>query len=261
MTTATATEFTPNADGGPVPTDLLVAGQWQPARQGGTFKVTNPATGRVIAVIANGGPEDADAALDAAAETQGSWKQTAPRARGEILRRAFDLVMARQEWLAEIMTSEMGKPYADAKGEVAYAADYLRWFSEEAVRISGDAQTSGDGNSRMIVTQEPVGPCVLITPWNFPLAMGTRKIAPAVAAGCTMVLKPPQQTPLTSLALAAILMEAGLPEGVLNIVTTTSARGVVERWMSSKKARKVSFTGSTEVGKVLLRQAADNVMK
>lgn len=259
MTTATA--FTPIASGGSVPTGLLIAGNWQAASDGGTFEVTNPATGEVIAVIADGGAEDADAALNAAAETQGSWKQTAPRFRGEILRRAFDLVMARQEWLAEIMTSEMGKPYGEAKGEVAYAADYLRWFSEEAVRVSGDAQRSADGNSRMFVTQEPVGPCVLITPWNFPLAMGTRKIAPAVAAGCTMVLKPPQQTPLTSLALAEILAEAGLPEGVLNIVTTTSAHLVVERWMSSKKARKVSFTGSTEVGKILLRQAAENVMK
>jgi succinate-semialdehyde dehydrogenase/glutarate-semialdehyde dehydrogenase len=262
MTTATAaTAFTPRADGGSVPTGLLIAGRWQSARDGGTFEVTNPATGEVIAVIADGGADDADAALTAAAETQSSWKQTAPRARGEILRRAFDLVMSRQEWLAEIMTNEMGKPYAEAKGEVAYAADYLRWFSEEAVRIGGDAQTSGDGNTRMIVTQEPVGPCVLITPWNFPLAMGTRKIAPAVAAGCTMVLKPAQQTPLTSLALAAILAEAGLPDGVLNIVTTSSASPVVERWMSNKKARKVSFTGSTEVGRILLRQAADNVMK
>ena len=258
---ATVTAFTPGVAGGPVPTGLLVAGSWREAEDGATFDVVNPATGQVVAVIADGGADDAHAALNAAAETQGTWQQTAPRVRGEILRRAFDLAMARQEWLAEIMTTEMGKPYAEAKGEVAYAADYLRWFSEEAVRIGGDAQTTPDGNNRMIVTQEPVGPCVLITPWNFPLAMGARKIAPAVAAGCTMVLKPPQQTPLTSLALATILMEAGLPEGVLNIVTTTSARRVVEPWMSSKKARKVSFTGSTEVGKVLLRQAADNVMK
>jgi succinate-semialdehyde dehydrogenase/glutarate-semialdehyde dehydrogenase len=257
----TSIEFTPVADGGSVPTGLLIAGRWQPAGDGGTFEVINPASGEVIAVIANGGPDDADAALEAAAAIQSSWQQTAPRVRGEILRRAFDLVMERQGWLAEIMTAEMGKPYAEAKGEVAYAADYLRWFSEEAVRIGGDAQTSADGNSRMLVTQEPVGPCVLVTPWNFPLAMGTRKIAPAVAAGCTMVLKPAQQTPLTALALAAILGEAGLPEGVLNVVTTTSAGSVVGRWMSNKKARKVSFTGSTEVGKVLLRQAADNVMK
>ena len=262
MSTATApTAFTPRAGGASVPTELLIGGQWQPARDGGTFGVINPATGEVIAVIADGAAADADAALSAAAETQVSWKQTAPRARGEILRRAFDLVMTRQDWLAEIMTSEMGKPYGEAKGEVAYAADYLRWFSEEAVRVTGDAQTSADGNTRMIVTQEPVGPCVLITPWNFPLAMGTRKIAPAVAAGCTMVLKPAQQTPLTLLALGTILAEAGLPDGVLNIVPTTSARSVVERWMSSKQARKVSFTGSTEVGRVLLRQAADNVMK
>jgi succinate-semialdehyde dehydrogenase / glutarate-semialdehyde dehydrogenase len=159
------------------------------------------------------------------------------------------------------MTSEMGKPLAESKGEVAYAAEFLRWFSEEAVRISGDHTTTGDGANRIIVTREPVGPCVLITPWNFPLAMGTRKIAPAVAAGCTMVLKPAPQTPLTSLALAVIFEEAGLPAGVLNVVNTTDAAIVVERWMSSGNARKISFTGSTVVGKLLLRQAAETVMR
>ncbi|MGE2716810.1 NAD-dependent succinate-semialdehyde dehydrogenase [Mycolicibacterium litorale] len=259
MTTAIA--FAPSVSQQSVPTGLLIAGTWRDAADGRTFEVENPATGEVIAVIADGGTEDADAALSTAAEVQKTWGRTAPRLRADILRRAYDLVMERQDWLAEIMTSEMGKPLAEAKGEVAYAADYLRWFSEEAVRIDGDAGVSGDGKNRIFVTREPVGPCVLVTPWNFPLAMGTRKIAPAVAAGCTMVLKPPQQTPLTSLALATILMEAGLPEGVLNVVTTTSASSVVGRWMSSKLARKVSFTGSTEVGKVLLRQAADNVMK
>ena len=262
MTVATAgTAFTPGTGDESVPTSLFIAGKWQAARDGTTFEVRNPATGRTIATVANGGPGDADAALRAAAAAQTSWRQSAPRDRGEILRRAFDLVMDRQDWLAEIMTREMGKPFAEARGEVAYAADYLRWFSEEAVRIGGDARTTADGRNRMIVTREPVGPCVLITPWNFPLAMGTRKIAPAVAAGCTAVLKPAQQTPLTLLALATILAEAGLPDGVLNIVTTTSARSVVERWMTSRLARKVSFTGSTEVGRVLLRQAADNVMK
>lgn len=259
MTTAIA--FAPRAGQQSVPTGLLIAGTWRDAADGSTFEVENPATGEVIAVIANGGPQDADAALSTAADVQKTWGRTAPRLRADILRRAYDLVMERQDWIAEIMTSEMGKPLAEARGEVAYAADYLRWFSEEAVRIDGDAGISGDGKNRIFVTREPVGPCVLVTPWNFPLAMGTRKIAPAVAAGCTMVLKPPQQTPLTSLALATILMEAGLPDGVLNIVTTTSAGSVVGQWMSSKLARKVSFTGSTEVGKVLLRQAADNVMK
>jgi succinate-semialdehyde dehydrogenase/glutarate-semialdehyde dehydrogenase len=259
MTTATA--FAPTTGTQAVPTGLLIDGTWQGAADGRTFEVENPATGEVLSVIADGGPADADAALAAAVAAQESWARTAPRARSEILRRAYDLVMARQDWLAEIMTSEMGKPLAEAKGEVAYAAEFLRWFSEEAVRIGGDHTTTGDGANRIIVTREPVGPCVLITPWNFPLAMGTRKIAPAVAAGCTMVLKPAAQTPLTSLALAAIMQEAGLPDGVLNVVNTTNAGSVVEPWMSSGKARKISFTGSTAVGKLLLKQAADAVMR
>lgn len=259
MTTAIA--FTPGAGERAVPAGLFINGLWQDAADGKTLVVENPATGEAIAVIANGGPVDADAALAAAARVQPSWARTAPRVRGEILRRAYELVMTRQNWFAEIMTSEMGKPFGEAKGEVAYAAEYLRWFSEEAVRISGDAGLSGDGANRTIVTREPIGPCVLVTPWNFPLAMGARKIAPAVAAGCTMVLKPPHQTPLTSLALAATMAEAGLPSGVLNVVTTDSPSAVVGQWMSSRLARKVSFTGSTEVGKILLRQAADNVMR
>ncbi|EHI43674.1 betaine aldehyde dehydrogenase [Rhodococcus opacus PD630] len=259
MTTATA--FAPTTGTQSVPTGLLIDGTWRDAADGRTFEVENPATGEILSVIADGGPADADAALAAAVAAQQSWARTAPRARSEILRRAYDLVMARQDWLAEIMTSEMGKPLAEAKGEVAYAAEFLRWFSEEAVRIGGDHTTTGDGTNRIIVTREPVGPCVLITPWNFPLAMGTRKIAPAVAAGCTMVLKPAAQTPLTSLALAAIMQEAGLPDGVLNVVNTTNAGAVVEPWMSSGKARKISFTGSTAVGKLLLKQAADAVMR
>ncbi|WP_039827755.1 NAD-dependent succinate-semialdehyde dehydrogenase [Nocardia testacea] len=259
MTTAIA--FAPATGTQSVPTGLLIGGTWRDATDGATFEVENPATGEVLAVIADGGPVDADAALAAAVSAQQSWARTAPRSRSEILRRAYDLVMMRQDWLAEIMTSEMGKPLAEAKGEVAYAAEFLRWFSEEAVRISGDHTTTGDGTNRIIVTREPVGPCVLITPWNFPLAMGTRKIAPAVAAGCTMVLKPAAQTPLTSLALAAIIQEAGLPDGVLNVVNTTDAGSVVEPWMSSGKARKISFTGSTAVGKLLLKQAADAVMR
>lgn len=244
-----------------IPTGLLIGGHWREAAGGNVFDVENPATGEVLAAVSDAGPADGDDALSAAVAAQASWARTAPRYRSEILRRAYDLVMARQDWLAQVMTSEMGKPFVEAKGEVAYAAEFLRWFSEEAVRISGDHTTTGDGANRIIVTREPVGPCVLITPWNFPLAMGTRKIAPAVAAGCTMVLKPAPQTPLTSLALAAILQESGLPAGVLNVVNTTDAATVVQRWMASGKARKVSFTGSTEVGKLLLRQAADTVMR
>lgn len=244
-----------------VPTRLLIGGEWRAATDGDVFGVENPATGEVLASVADAGPADADTALAAAVAAQGAWGRTAPRFRSEILRRSYDLVMARRDWLAEVMTSEMGKPLAEAKGEVSYAAEFLRWFSEEAVRISGDHTTTGDGANRIIVTREPVGPCVLITPWNFPLAMGTRKIAPAVAAGCTMVLKPAPQTPLTSLALAAILQECGLPDGVLNVVTTTDAATVVQRWMTSGTARKISFTGSTGVGKILLRQAAETVMR
>ncbi|AHK35448.1 Succinate-semialdehyde dehydrogenase (plasmid) [Rhodococcus opacus PD630] len=192
MTTATA--FAPTTGTQSVPTGLLIDGTWRDAADGRTFEVENPATGEVLSVIADGGPADADAALAAAVAAQQSWARTAPRARSEILRRAYDLVMARQDWLAEIMTSEMGKPLAEANGEVAYAAEFLRWFSEEAVRIGGDHTTTGDGTNRIIVTREPVGPCVLITPWNFPLAMGTRKIAPAVAA-MSLIQICPQRNP------------------------------------------------------------------
>lgn len=242
-------------------TGLFIAGRWTPAQSGKTFPVTNPATGEVLVEIADGGEADAREAIRVAGEVQKSWARTAPRERSEILRRAYELIMSRQDDLALIMTAEMGKPIADARGEVAYAAEFFRWFSEEAVRVGGDATLAADGKNRILVTKEPVGPCVLITPWNFPLAMGTRKIGPAVAAGCTMVFKPAALTPLSSLALAAIMKEAGLPDGVLNVVTTTKASGVVEPWMLSGIARKVSFTGSTEVGKKLLEQAAHTVMR
>lgn len=244
-----------------VPTGLFIDGAWGPAASGATTDVVNPATGQVIAAIADGGAADARRAIEVAARAQESWGRTSPRERSEILRRAYDLVMARQDDLATIMTTEMGKPLAEAKGEVAYAAEFLRWFSEEAVRIGGDATTSGDGRTRIIVTKEPVGPCVLVTPWNFPLAMGTRKIGPAIAAGCTMVFKPAHLTPLSSFALVEILAEAGLPAGVLNVVCTSDAGSVVEPWMDSGLARKVSFTGSTAVGVRLLEQAARHVMR
>ena len=242
-------------------TDLFIDGTWQPAGTGATFPVENPATHEVIAHVADGGTEEARAAIEAAGRAQAEWAKSTPRERADILRRAYELVVAGTDRLAAIMTAEMGKPLAEAKGEVAYGAEMLRWFSEEAVRIGGDSTTSVDGNTRIMITKEPVGPCVLVTPWNFPLAMGTRKIAPAVAAGCTMVFKPAELTPLTSLALVQIFREAGLPNGVLNVVTTSSASTVVGQWMGSGIARKVSFTGSTEVGKILLRQAADNVMR
>ena len=242
-------------------TELFIDGEWQGAASSATFPVENPATNETIAHVANGGPEDAALAITAAGRAQAAWGKSTPRERADILRRAFELVIANTERLAAIMTAEMGKPLSEARGEVAYGADMLRWFSEEAVRISGDSTTATDGTTRIMITKEPIGPCVLVTPWNFPLAMGARKIAPAVAAGCTMVFKPAALTPLTSLALVEIFREAGLPDGVLNVVTTSKASSVVDHWMSNGIARKVSFTGSTEVGKTLLRQAATNVMR
>ena len=253
--------MTPSLDPSSLQTDLFIDGRWQQTANGATFAVENPATNEVIAHVADGSPEDAALAIGAAGRAQASWGKSTPRERADILRRAFELVIANTDRLASIMTAEMGKPLAEARGEVAYGAEMLRWFSEEAVRIGGDNATSVDGNTRILITKEPVGPSVLVTPWNFPLAMGARKIAPAVAAGCTMVFKPAELTPLTSLALVAIFKEAGLPDGVLNVVTTSSASSVVRTWTDSGIARKISFTGSTEVGKVLLRQAADNVMR
>jgi len=244
-----------------VSTGVFIDGQWGEAASGARFDVVNPATEEVIATVADGGPEDALRAIETAGRVQKDWARTAPRERSEILRRAYDLIMARQDELALIMTTEMGKPLAEATGEVAYAAEFFRWFAEEAVRIGGDLTTTGDGKNRILVSREPVGPCVLVTPWNFPLAMGTRKIGPAIAAGCTIVFKPANLTPLSSLALVDILVEAGLPAGVLNIVCTTKASSVVSPWMSSGIARKISFTGSTEVGVRLLEQASQHVMR
>lgn len=244
-----------------IPTGLFIDGQWVDAASGKRCDVVNPSTEEIITSIADGGAEDADRALEVAARTQHEWARTAPRARSEILRRAYELMMDRQEELAAIITTEMGKPLAEARGEVAYAAEFFRWFSEEAVRIGGDATVSGDGRTRIIVTKAPVGPCVLVTPWNFPLAMGTRKIGPAIAAGCTMVFKPAHLTPLSSFALVQILQEAGLPTGVLNVVCSSDPGSVVEPWLRSGKARKVSFTGSTAVGVRLLEQASEHVMR
>nr|WP_284711044.1 NAD-dependent succinate-semialdehyde dehydrogenase [Brevibacterium sp. XM4083] len=240
---------------------MFINGQWRDAEDGKTIDVINPATGDVITTVADGSAADAEAAIKAAGDAQADWAATAPRERAEILRRAFELLIERSDDIAAVMTAEMGKPFAESKGEVAYGAEFFRWFSEEAVRISGDFTLSTDGKNRLMISREPVGPCVLITPWNFPLAMGTRKIGPAIAAGCTMVFKPAKLTPLTSLMLVDVLKEAGLPDGVLNVVTSESARRVVSPWMESGIARKVTFTGSTEVGIGLLKQAADNVMK
>jgi succinate-semialdehyde dehydrogenase/glutarate-semialdehyde dehydrogenase len=244
-----------------VPKQLFIAGAWQDAEAGRTLSVDDPATGKELAQVADASPADARRAADAAAAAQPGWAATPPRVRGEILRRAYEIVVARTEELALLMTLEMGKPLDQARGEVAYAAEFFRWFSEEAVRIDGGLSTAPDGGNRILVMRQPVGPCLLITPWNFPLAMGTRKIGPAVAAGCTMVLKPAPQTPLSTLALAAILAEAGLPDGVLNVVPTSDAAGVVEPLLRGGQIRKLSFTGSTQVGRILLAQCADTVVR
>lgn len=244
-----------------VNTGLFIDGQWRDAETGDTIDVINPATGKVIAKVADGSEKDAQDAIEAAGRAQKSWAATPPRERGEILRRAFELLMEKQDEIGAVMTAEMGKSLTEAKGEVAYGAEFFRWFSEEAVRIGGDYMKSTDGKNRLMISKEPVGPCILVTPWNFPLAMGTRKIGPALAAGCTVVLKPAQLTPLTSFMLTEVLVEAGVPAGVVNVVTSSSARRVVTPWMESGIARKISFTGSTDVGKNLLKQAADNVLK
>jgi succinate-semialdehyde dehydrogenase/glutarate-semialdehyde dehydrogenase len=244
-----------------VPTGLLINGEWRSAASGKTFDVEDPATGKTLLSIADAGPEDGKAALDAAAAAQESWAKVPARERGEILRRAFDLVTERAEDFALLMTLEMGKPLAEARGEVTYGAEFLRWFSEEAVRAFGRYSVSPDGKSRLLVTKKPVGPCLLITPWNFPLAMATRKIAPAVAAGCTMVLKSANLTPLTSQLFAAVMQEAGLPAGVLNVIPTSTAGATTGPLIKDQRLRKLSFTGSTEVGRRLLSDASETVLR
>ena len=244
-----------------LPTGLFIGGAWTAAASKATFPVCDPATGRVLAEVADAGVSDALAALDAADAAAAGWAATSPRERSRVLRTVFELLHERADQVALLMTLEMGKPLAEARGEVTYGGEFLRWFSEEAVRISGRYGRNPEGTGQMVVSQRPVGPCYLITPWNFPLAMATRKIAPALAAGCTVVLKPADLTPLTTLFLAGLFEEAGLPPGVLNVVTTLQAPAVSEALMSDRRLRKVSFTGSTRVGKVLMRQAADNVLR
>ncbi|MQA82944.1 MAG: aldehyde dehydrogenase family protein [Streptosporangiales bacterium] len=241
--------------------DLFIDGAWRPAEDGRTFKVEDPSTGKVLCAVADASPKDGVAALDAAVAAQPEWAATPPRERSEILRRSYEALMDRQDELGLLMTLEMGKPLAEAKGEIAYAAEFFRWFAEEAVRIDGGYAVSADGKSRMLVTKQPVGPTLLITPWNFPMAMCTRKIGPAVAAGCTMVFKPAALTPLSALAVTEILTEAGLPAGVLNVVNTSNSGGVMEPLIRDGRARKLSFTGSTEVGRKLLEQCAGNVLR
>ncbi len=241
--------------------NLYIDGTWREANSGDRFEVHDPADGSTITEIADAAATDAMDALDAAVAAQRDWARTAPRERGEILRTAFGLLQERADDFAHLMSLEMGKPVAEAKGEVTYGSEFFRWFSEEAVRIHGRWMHNPAGGSRLLTLRKPVGPCLFITPWNFPLAMGTRKIGPAVAAGCTMIVKPAAETPLTMLALAALMDDAGLPPGVLNVVTTTSSKDIGAALMGDDRLRKVSFTGSTEVGKVLVRQSADELQR
>ena len=244
-----------------VPKQLFIGGRWRDASGGGTLGVEDPATGETLVQVADAQPGDALAALSAAAGAQGDWAAHPPRERGEILRRAFEAISARSEELALLMTLEMGKALAESRAEISYAAEFFRWFSEEAVRIHGRYMVNTTGKGRILTMRQPVGPCVFVTPWNFPTAMGTRKIAPAIAAGCTMVVKPAQQTPLSMLALAQILQEAGLPDGVLNVITASHSGEVIEPLLKDPRTRKLSFTGSTEVGRRLIEQSAEQVLR
>ena len=244
-----------------VNSQLFIGGEWREASGGATLDVEDPSTGETIATIADATPEDASAALDAAVGAQAEWAAHPPRERGEILRRAYEALTAKTDELALVMTLEMGKPLAESKAEITYASEFFRWFAEEAVRIEGRYATAPNGAGRLLTMRQPVGPCYMITPWNFPMAMGTRKIGPAIAAGCTMVVKPAQQTPLSMLALGEILEEAGLPAGVLNIVTSTKSGDVSKPIIGDPRLRKLSFTGSTEVGRKLIEQSAHNILR
>jgi succinate-semialdehyde dehydrogenase/glutarate-semialdehyde dehydrogenase len=244
-----------------VPKDLFIDGQWRAASGGGKLPVEDPSTGETLCEVADAQVDDALAALAAAADKQAEWAAHAPRERGEILRRAYEAIVAQTDELALLMTLEMGKAIAESKAEIGYAAEFFRWFSEEAVRIHGRYMVNTTGQGRILTMRQPVGPCVFVTPWNFPTAMGTRKLAPALAAGCTVVVKPAQQTPLSMLALAKILEQAGLPVGVLNVITAKHSGAVIEPLLKDARTRKLSFTGSTEVGRKLIEQSAEQVLR
>jgi succinate-semialdehyde dehydrogenase / glutarate-semialdehyde dehydrogenase len=258
MSTITETQEQQIVDA--VPKQLYIGGQWRDGDEG-TLSVEDPATGEALCEVADASPEDAVAALDAAVEAGPEWAKHPPRERGELLRRAFEAIIDRADELALLMTLEMGKPMAESKAEIVYGAEFFRWFSEQAVRIDGRYAVSPNGQGRLLTMKQPVGPCLLITPWNFPLAMGTRKIGPAIAAGCTMVVKPAQQTPLSMLMLIRILEEAGLPEGVLNLVTASSSSKTMAPLIEDPRLRKLSFTGSTEVGRKLMEQGSKNLLR
>jgi succinate-semialdehyde dehydrogenase/glutarate-semialdehyde dehydrogenase len=243
-----------------VPKQLYIGGEWRDGSEG-TLAVEDPSTGKTLCEVADASVDDAKAALDAAVDAGAEFAKYPPRERGEILRRAFDQIIARQDDLALLMTLEMGKPLKESRAEIVYAAEFLRWYSEQAVRIDGRYAVAPTGQGRLLTMKQPVGPCLLITPWNFPLAMGTRKVGPAIAAGCTMVVKPAQQTPLSMLMLAKILEEVGLPKGVLNLITASSSSKTMAPLIADPRLRKLSFTGSTEVGRKLMEQASQNLLR
>jgi succinate-semialdehyde dehydrogenase/glutarate-semialdehyde dehydrogenase len=240
-------------------TQLYIDGQWVDGN--GTLDVIDPSDGSVIAKVATAGDAEIEAALAAADRAAPAWAKTAPRVRGEILRKAFELMTQEADYLAELISKENGKALPDAKGEIAYAAEFFRWFSEEAVRIAGDFRMSPSGDKRILVTHQPVGLSILITPWNFPAGMATRKIGPAIAAGCTMILKPAGETPLTALAIVDILDRAGVPKGVVNLILPTPTGPAIAKMLHDKRVKNLSFTGSTEVGRIILKEAADNVIR
>ena len=243
-----------------VPTGLYIGGEWRDSSSGMRFSVIDPSSEAVLAEVADGSVEDAILAVDAAASAARMWAATAPRSRAEILRRAFELMNQRLDTFALLISLENGKSLADARGEAAYAAEFFRWYAEETVRIPGEMSVAPTGTNRILVQYQPIGIAVLVTPWNFPAAMATRKIGPALAAGCTCILKPAAETPLTALALAELLAEAGVPSGVVNVITTSNSGAVVDAMLGDRRVRKLSFTGSTEVGRILLKRAADQVI-
>ncbi|MGA9858815.1 MAG: NAD-dependent succinate-semialdehyde dehydrogenase [Solirubrobacteraceae bacterium] len=258
MSTITASQEQQVVD--QVPKQLYIAGEWRDGAKG-TITVEDPSTEETLCEVADASVDDAKAALDAAVAAGPEFAAMAPRDRGEILRRAFETIIERKDELAILMTLEMGKPIRESLAEITYAAEFFRWYSEETVRIDGRYTVAANGAGRVLTMKQPVGPCLMITPWNFPLAMGTRKVGPAIAAGCTMVVKPAQQTPLSMLALAKILEEAGLPGGVLNLFTASSSSETTGPLIADPRLRKMSFTGSTEVGRTLMSQASDTLLR
>lgn len=258
----TANSYTPAGRAGPfaIPTDNLIGDAWVPAASGKRIDIADPATGDVLTSVADAGVEEALAAVDAADAAAAAWAATPPRKRADILLACFHAMMAEQEWLAHLISLENGKALTDARGEVAYAAEFFRWYAEEAVRVNGELSVSPSGGNRILVQYQPIGIALLITPWNFPAAMATRKIAPALAAGCTVILKPAEETPLTALAVAEIMRRAGVPAGVVNVVNSSGPGPVCSAILHDPRVRKLSFTGSTEVGRILLREAADQVI-